>query len=137
MEAVYHRLVAVGLAIFLFIVLSASEVYTVSTYTRRIDLGHVDVSKLQTDEDIRREAHRLLPEALVQIGEAAGETAWQELQRGLGSIRGFKVNSSSSDKRSFIREAGRNYRRQASEQDKRKLEDQIVQQLRERKKSNR
>ena len=108
-----------------------------STHSHRIDLGHVDVSKLQTDEDIRREARRLLPRALLQIGEAAGETAWQELQRGLRSVPGFKVNSSSSDKRSFVQEAGQNYRRQANEQDKRKLEDQIVQQLRERKTSNR
>ena len=104
-----------------------------STFNHRIDLGHVDVFRLTSDEDFHREARQLIPKVLVQLGEAAGETAWQELQRGLKGIPGFKPNSSSSDKRSFIREAGENYRRKANEGDKRKLEEHIVQQLKEHK----
>jgi hypothetical protein len=104
-----------------------------STFNQRIDLGHVDVSRLTSEEDFHREARRLIPKVLVQIGEAAGETAWKELQRGLKGIPGFKPNSSSSDRRSFIREAGENYRKRASGEDKRKLEEHIVQQLKEHK----
>jgi hypothetical protein len=49
-----------------------------STHTHKISLGHVDVSRLETEDDFRREAQRLLPNALVQVGEAAGEVAWDE-----------------------------------------------------------
>ena len=41
-----------------------------------ITFGRVDVSNLETEEDFRREARRILPEALVQIGEKSGEIAW-------------------------------------------------------------
>ena len=47
----------------------------------RIDLGHVDYDALETDADFESVANRVLPKALVQIGEATAETAWTELQR--------------------------------------------------------
>jgi hypothetical protein len=107
-----------------------------ATHTFKISLGTVDFSKLETDADFRREAQRLLPDALVQVGEATGEVAWNELQKGFRGIPGFKANSSSSDKRKFIREAGQNFRRQASSQERREIEDEIIRQLREQKRRN-
>ena len=61
-----------------------------STHTYKVSLGHVDVSRLETDDDFRREAKRLLPNALVQVGEATGEVAWDELQKGLRGVPGLQ-----------------------------------------------
>lgn len=94
-----------------------------ATHTFKISLGNVDFSKLESDADFRREAQRLLPDVLVQVGEATGEVAWNELQKGFRGIPGFQVNSSSSDKRKFIREAGQNFRRQATSQERRDIEE--------------
>jgi len=94
-----------------------------------VNLGHVDVSKLETDEDFRREAHRLLPKALVQTGEKAAEYAWEQLQKSLKRIPGMSGNSSSSDKRKFIREAGENHRRQTSSSEQRKIENILIEKL--------
>ncbi len=107
-----------------------------STHTHKISLGHVDVSRLETEDDFRREAQRLLPNALVQVGEATGEVAWDELQKGFRGVPGFKANSSSSDRGKFIREAGQNHCRQATAKHRRELEDYIVARLRELKQSN-
>ncbi len=96
----------------------------------KIDLGRIDVDSLETDEDFLREARRILPKAIVQLGEAAGEEAWNELQKGLKGP-GIKLNTSSSDKRKFIRESGQNYKREITVEDKKELEDYIIQQLRE------
>jgi len=104
-----------------------------ATHQFTISLGSVDFSKLETEADFRHEAQRFLPEALVQIGEKAGEVAWDSLQKSFRGIPGFKPNSSSSDKSRFIREAGQNYRRKVSSQDRRKIEDEIVRQLRDQK----
>lgn len=102
-----------------------------STLTFSIPLGSVDLDKLETDEDYRREAQRLLPDALTRIGENTAEVAWNQLQKSFRGIPGFKGNSSSSDKSRFIREGGQNHRRNASSQDRRKMENHIIEQLRE------
>ena len=52
-----------------------------STLTFSIPLGSVNLDDLETDEDFRREAHRLVPDALKRIGEKTAEIAWKELQR--------------------------------------------------------
>lgn len=106
-----------------------------STYDIPIHLGSVDLDKLETDEDFRREAQRLLPDALTRIGEKTAELAWNELQKSFRGIPGFKANSSSSDKSRFIREGGQKHRRDASTQVRRELENHIVQQLRGMKKA--
>lgn len=106
-----------------------------SKHMHKISLGNVDVSKLQTEDDFWREAQRLLPNALEQVGEATGEVAWNELQKSFRGAPGFKANTSSGDKRKFIREAGQNYRRQVTAEDRRQLEDYIVARLRELKQS--
>jgi hypothetical protein len=93
----------------------------------RLDLGSVDLAGLHTEDDYRREARRLLPSALSRLGEAVGKAAWDELQRSFKGIPGFKGNNSSSDRARFIREAGEEY--------KRKIEDNIVAQIKEQKSS--
>ncbi len=100
----------------------------------RLDIGSVDFDSLETDEDFRREARRILPVAIVQLGEAVGEEAWEALQKSLRRS-GFKPTTSSSEKRKFIREAGQNYNREISEAEKRELEDEVIRQLREQKAS--
>jgi hypothetical protein len=103
----------------------------VSKFNFSIPLGSVDLAKLETDADYRREAQRLLPDALTRIGEKTAEVAWTELQKSFRGIPGFKGNSSLSDKSRFIREGGQNRRRNGSAQDRRAIEDHIIQQLRE------
>jgi hypothetical protein len=41
----------------------------------RVDLGGTDLAALATDDDLRREARRLLPAALEELGQALGEAA--------------------------------------------------------------
>ncbi len=94
-----------------------------------IDFKQVDLSSLETEDDFRAEAKRLLPEALVQIGEAMGEETWNALQQGQKSPR-LKVNTSSSEKRKFVKDAGKNYQRGATARDRKEIEDYIVQELR-------
>jgi transposase len=98
----------------------------------RIEFRHVDLSGLETEDDFRREAKRLLPEALVQLGEAIGEETWNTLQKGLRGSK-FKVNTSSSEKQKFVKEAGKNYKTKASAKDRKEIENYIVQQLQLRK----
>lgn len=102
-----------------------------SNHDISIPLGSIDLSKLETDEDFRREAQRLVPDALTRIGEKTAEVAWQKLQKSFRGIPGFKANSSSGDKARFIREGGQNHRREASAQVRRELENHIVERLRE------
>ena len=101
----------------------------------RIEFGQVDLSSLETEEDFRREAKNLLPEALVQLGEAIGEETWNTLQEGKKGSK-FKVNTSSSEKQKFVKETGKNYKTKASAKDRKELEDYIVQQLRQHQEQN-
>lgn len=96
----------------------------------KIDLGRVDYDTLKTDEDIRREARRILPLVLAQIGEAMGEETWNLLQKSLQES-GFNTSSSSVDRKKFIREAGQEHQYKASGIDKNRLEKDIIHQLRE------
>lgn len=95
----------------------------------RIDFGQIELSDLETEEDFRQEAKRLLPEALVQIGEAMGEQTWVALQEKVKGSRS-KVTTSSNEKRKFVKEAGKNYQRGATARDRKEIEDYIVEQLR-------
>jgi hypothetical protein len=72
-----------------------------------LNIGQVDVSQLETDDDFRREAQRLLPQALTQIGEKVGEGLWDEMQKALEPLGG---TSSPADKAEFIRDAANEYR---------------------------
>jgi hypothetical protein len=94
-----------------------------------VDFRSVDVSSLETEDDFRNEAKRLLPTALLKLGEAIAERTWEELQKNL-TKPGAKPKSSSSEKRQFVRETGRNYQRSASSRERQELEDYIIDRLR-------
>jgi hypothetical protein len=95
----------------------------------RINLGSVDYSLLNTDSAYEALANKILPKALVQIGEAAAETTWNETQKAFGKSKAIKLNTSLSDKRKFIRDGGQNYKRSVSFNDKQKIKAEIVAQL--------
>ncbi len=95
----------------------------------QIDFKGVDFDSLETEEDFRKEAQRLLPEALVQLGEVMAEKTWEELQKEMQKS-GIKSGASQSAKRKFIQETKRNYQRNANSRDKRELEDYIVEKIR-------
>ncbi len=97
-----------------------------------IDFGSVDIASLDTDDEFHQEAKRLLPKALVQLGEIVGEKTWEDLQKSLKKPGG-KLSASQSEKRKFIQETGRTYHRHASSRERQELEDYIVEQLRDRK----
>ncbi|BAT54660.1 hypothetical protein NOS3756_36320 [Nostoc sp. NIES-3756] len=90
-----------------------------------LDFSHVDLSSLETEEDVRLEAKKLLPAALVLLGEAVALQTWEELQKN------FSGKSSQAEKRKFIQQTGKNYQRSASNREKQELEDHIVEQLRQ------
>lgn len=98
-------------------------------YQINIDFTNVDLNNLETEEDFKREAKILLPQALIKLGENIGEQTWEELQNNLKQP-GTKYKASPSEKRKFIQETGRTYQRKASSREKQELEDYIVEQLR-------
>lgn len=99
-----------------------------SKFAINIDLSSVDFTSLETEDDFQAEAKKLLPQALVKLGESVGEKTWEELQKSL-KAGGTKLNSSQSEKRKFIQETGRNYQRKASSRERQELEAYIIEQL--------
>ncbi len=95
-----------------------------------IDMKNVDFNSLDTDEDFRSEAQRLLPQVLVHVGEAMAEKTWEDLQKEMQKS-GIKSGASQSAKRKFIQETKRTYQRNASSRDKREIEDYIVEKIRQ------
>ena len=93
-----------------------------------IDFEKVNFSELETEEDFRTEAKKLLPAALFQFGEVVELKTWEEMQQKLSG------KGSQSEKRRFIQETGKNYQRKASNRERQELEDYIVEQLRQYKK---
>jgi hypothetical protein len=96
----------------------------------KINLGNINYSTLKTDDDVRREAQRILPNVILQIGEVVGEEAWNALQKAFkGSM--FKPNPSSAEKQKFIRESAQEYKRKFSSKEKNDLENEIILKLRQ------
>jgi len=93
-----------------------------------IDFSDVDLNSLETEEDFKREAKILLPQALQKLGESIAEQTWEELQKNLKQ-GGSKSKGSPLEKRKFIQETGRTYQRKASSREKQELEDYIVEEL--------
>lgn len=97
---------------------------------RKLSLGEVDVSSLETEDDFQREAERLLPRALEEMGRFAGETAWESMRKAFhGSV--LKMSKSSGDKRKFIEQSAKEYKQSATSEDKHEILDAIIAQLRE------
>lgn len=99
-----------------------------------LDFNDVDLGSLETEDDFCQEAKRLLPKALVKLGESVGEKTWEDLQKSL-KAPGGKV-SSQSEKRKFIQETGRTYHRNASNRERQEMEEYIVEQLHKHKQSH-
>ncbi|MGD1871559.1 MAG: hypothetical protein ACFB02_00750 [Mastigocoleus sp.] len=97
-----------------------------------IEMSSVDFASLETDEDFQQEAQKLLPAALVKLGENVAERTWEELQNHQNSSS-VKLKSSQSEKRRFIQQTARTYQRQASSRDRKELEEYIIEKLREHK----
>ena len=95
----------------------------------KIDLGHINIESLDTEDAIRAAAKRLVPNLLKGIGESGAEVMWKQLQKAF-SGPGIKANNSASEKRKFIENAGKEYARKASAKEKSDLEDHIVAQIR-------
>ena len=94
----------------------------------KVNLGQVDSDALQTDEEIRALARKLVPNALLEIGQASAEVMWKEIQNAFRGP-GIKVNNSASDKHKFVENAGKEYARKATEGDRREIEDHIIAQI--------
>ena len=90
-----------------------------------IDFEKVNFSELETEEDFRSEAKKILPAALFQFGETVAFKTWEEMQEKLPG------KGSQSEKRRFIQETGKNYQRKASNRERQELEDYIVERLRQ------
>jgi hypothetical protein len=95
----------------------------------KINLGSINNTNLKTDDDIRREAQRILPNVILQIGEVVGEEAWNTLQKAFkGSM--FKSSPSSAEKQKFIRESAQEFKRKISIKEKTDIENDIIAELR-------
>jgi hypothetical protein len=94
-------------------------------YEIPLDMSAVDLEALDTDEDIRLAASRLLPVALEELGRAFGEAAWK---RQASASTGRETTD---ERKEFIRKAGRTYRRFAPVSERMALEDLLVCRLRE------
>ena len=95
----------------------------------KINLGSINHSSLKTDDDIRREAQRILPNVILQIGEVNGEEAWNTLLKVFkGSM--FKSSPTSAEKQKFIRESAQEYKRKISFKEKSDLQNEIISELR-------
>jgi hypothetical protein len=98
-------------------------------YEIPLNLSGVDLEALDTDDDFRRVATRLLPAALEELGRAFGEAAWKRQAVKMASA--IKDQDAADDKTEFIRKAGRTYRRFAPASDRLALVDLLVRRLRE------
>jgi hypothetical protein len=94
----------------------------------QLDLRGVDLATLHTDDDIRREARRLLPAALEDLGQALAEAAWAGVREKTPSPAVFPPEQPGA-RREFLVEAGRRYKRHAPPADRAGLEELIVQRL--------
>lgn len=79
--------------------------------------------ELKDDEAIQEEATRQLPDALMKIGEQVGEATFGEIQKS------FKL--SFSEKKKFIREAGKNFKKSASSKERRDIKELLVQHIKD------
>ena len=95
-----------------------------------VRMGQIDLDKLINEDAMRAEAKRLLPAALVKVGEEATKAAFAETQKMLKKSLGKMYQpSSSSEKRKAIREGGINFRRSASPAERDKIENALFEEI--------
>jgi hypothetical protein len=97
-----------------------------------VPIGSAAVAGLETDEDFRRAAERLLPAALEQYGRELGEEAWQHAPR-LADAFGGGVPSDPArlarDRREMVEEYVRDAR--ANARDREAILEHLVRRLKE------
>lgn len=91
-----------------------------------LDLSGIDPATLKNEEDFHQLARRLVPTALITLGEKRGEKTWEDLERDSKRSNTQRPHNSEFDRKLFIRESGLNYNRQAPAKDRKMLEDLIV-----------
>ena len=98
----------------------------------RFDLGDVDLSAIETDAGLRREAKRLVPKMLEQMNAALSKQISGKFTKALrgGSLQ---VSGTMTSPQQLAREMTRN----ASVSEKREIEDMLVTQLTELRKKHR
>jgi hypothetical protein len=96
------------------------------------DLGEVDLSAIETDAGLRREAKRLVPKMLEQMNAALAKEISGKFTKALrgGSLQ---VSGPMASSQQLAREMTRN----ASASDKREIEDMLVMQLTDLRKKHR
>jgi hypothetical protein len=95
-----------------------------------LDVTGLDLGGLETDDDFRQAARRLLPAALLELGQAMGESAWVR-HHGLDAALATGHAWGGPEMHEFVAKAGRTYRRFAPAADRQALEDLLVEKLRE------
>jgi len=93
-----------------------------------LDLSAVDLAGLHSDEDVRREARRLLPAALEDLGQALAEAAWAGVRERTPGPP-IRLPGQPGALSEFVVEAGRRYKRHAPAVDRAALEEVIVNRL--------
>ena len=95
-----------------------------------VGVGQVDFDSLNTDEDFRRAAERLLPSVIQKTGETLSEEAWRIREK---SLRAAGVTATPAQKRDFVRDFCRIHEREASTTHRKTWLDNYILQLREQK----
>lgn len=98
----------------------------------KIELGEVSLDKMVGDDAIREEAKRKLPNALVQIGEQSAAVGLDETQKQLKKLFGKDFKPSPlSEKRKFIREGGKNFKKSVTHKERQEIEDMLFERIKE------
>ena len=91
------------------------------------NLGSVNYGLLATDNDIRREAKRLLPDAIKETAESLAVTTWELF---VTEMDGRGVEIDHSQKAPFIRQAADDFIRNLGDSQRQEIEDCLVELIR-------
>lgn len=91
----------------------------------RFDVSKVDVSDLETDAEFAREAKRHVDAVLEHLGADAAEMAWNA----------HAIDNATAGKQRFIEQGSEHAKTAATAEDRQRIEDAIIQQLRAKKAS--
>lgn len=94
--------------------------------TFKVDINNVHLDEMRTEEDMRAEAKRRVPNALKEIGENLGSIAWKETTR---AFQGSIIKMQTQNRMAYIRESGRNYQRTADMNLRRNIENLIFDEI--------
>lgn len=101
------------------------------SYSLNLDFGGLDSEDLKTEESIREAARTVMPQAIRQLAEAAGRTAWDSTLRQMKKA-GLKVTASASERSKFLRESVRNFEASLKPSERQEIEQTIVEHIKAR-----